>query len=69
MDKLGLDAKPKFLIDEKGRKRGVLISPKDYRRMEELIENLEDTIDLLKAEREAVSFTISLLCRSGICPR
>jgi len=34
-----------------------LLSSKDYRRIEELIEDLEDTIDLLKAEREAVSFT------------
>ena len=57
MDRLELEAKPKFLIDDKGKKRGVLLSPKDYRRIEELIEDLEDTIDLLKAEREAVSFT------------
>ena len=29
---------------------------KDYQRLEELIEDLEDAIDLLQAEEEAVSF-------------
>lgn len=57
MERLALEAKPKFLIDERGKRKGVLISSKDFQRLEELIEDLEDTIDLLKAEREAVSFT------------
>ena len=57
MERLELEAKPKFLIDERGKRKSVLISAKDFQRLEELIEDLEDTIDLLKAEREALSFT------------
>lgn len=56
MERLELEARPKFLVDEKGKRKGVLISSKDFQRLEELIEDLEDTIDLLNAEREAVSF-------------
>jgi hypothetical protein len=57
MERLELERKLKFLIDERGRRKGVLISSKDFQRIEEFIEDLEDIIDLLKAEREAISFT------------
>jgi len=57
METLLPDSKLKFLTDGKGKKTGVLLSLRDFRRIEEQIENFEDTIDLLRAEREAVSFT------------
>ncbi|MDD2717338.1 MAG: hypothetical protein PHW04_15725 [Candidatus Wallbacteria bacterium] len=46
-----------FITDDKGKKKGVIIGLKKYRELMELIENLEDTRDLLKAELEACSFT------------
>ena len=57
MEKLLSDSKLQFMTDGKGKKIGVLLSLRDYRRIEEQIENFEDTIDLLRAEREADSFT------------
>jgi hypothetical protein len=56
MEKDQIDTKPKFIVDLKGRKKGILLSLKEYQRMEEAIEDLEDTVDLLRAEREATSF-------------
>ena len=49
-------AKPKYLIDEKGNKKAVVLDIKEYKSIMELIEDLEDTNDLLRAEREATSF-------------
>ena len=57
MEKLLPDSKLQFMTDGKGKKTGVLLSLRDYRRIEEQIENFEDTIDLLRAEREADAFT------------
>lgn len=49
--------KPKYLIDEEGRKSAVVLNIKEYKSIMKLIENLEDANDLLRAEREATSFT------------
>ncbi|OGW36772.1 MAG: hypothetical protein A2Y97_13700 [Nitrospirae bacterium RBG_13_39_12] len=49
--------KPKYLVDEKGNKKAVVLNFKEYENIMELIEDLEDTNDILKAEREATSFT------------
>jgi len=49
--------KPKYLVDEKGQKKSVVLSFKEYKNILELIEDLEDANDLLKAEREATGFT------------
>jgi hypothetical protein len=57
MDKTMRSARPKFLVDDRGNRKGVLLSLKEFREIEELIEIFEDTIALLKAEREATSFT------------
>ena len=57
MEVQGLESKPKYIVDEKGKKQAVLLTLKDYQKMETIIEDMEDTIDLLRAEREAVSFT------------
>ncbi|MBI5212345.1 MAG: hypothetical protein HY957_03105 [Nitrospirae bacterium] len=48
--------KPKYLVNEKGRKKAVVLDVKEYETIMELIDDLEDANDLLKAEREAVSF-------------
>ena len=50
MERLELETKPKFLVDERGKKKGVLITSRDFQRLEELIEDLEDTIDLLSGK-------------------
>jgi len=47
---------PKFLVDEKGHKKGIILKPDEYKDLIELIDDLEDANDLLKAEREAVEF-------------
>lgn len=49
-------AKPKYLVDEKGHKKAIVLNIKEYKNIIELIENLEDANDLLRAEREATSF-------------
>ncbi len=49
--------KPKYLIDEKGRKTAVVINLKDYNNLLEFIDDLEDANDLLKAEKTAAGFT------------
>lgn len=48
--------KPKYLVDEKGNKKAVVLNFKEYENIMELIEDLEDANDILKAEREATSF-------------
>ncbi|GBE01604.1 hypothetical protein BMS3Abin08_01036 [bacterium BMS3Abin08] len=48
--------KPKYLVDEKGNKKAVVLNIKEYKNTMEVIEDLEDANDLLKAEREATSF-------------
>ncbi len=49
--------KPKYLVDEKGNKKAVVLNFREYENILELIEDLEDANDILKAEREAISFT------------
>lgn len=49
--------KPKYLIDEKGRKTAVVINLKDYNNLLEFIEDIEDANNLLKAEKTATGFT------------
>ncbi|MEI6153386.1 MAG: hypothetical protein WCQ90_04785 [Deltaproteobacteria bacterium] len=51
------NTKPKYLIDENGNKKAVVIGFKEYKYLIDSIEDFEDTIDLLKAEKEAISFT------------
>ncbi len=51
------DLKPRYIIDENGRKTAVVINVKEYDELINFIEDLEDTRDLLKAELEATEFT------------
>jgi len=57
MQSVSETVKPKYLVDEKGNKKAVVLSIKEYESIMELLEDLEDANDLLKAEREATSFT------------
>jgi len=56
MPKIIEDVKPEYIINKKGTKKAVILSLKEYENILELIEDLEDANDLLKAEREAKSF-------------
>ena len=49
-------AKPDYIINKKGDKKAVILSLKEYTALIELIEDLEDTNDLLRAERNATAF-------------
>lgn len=48
---------PKYLTDAKGRKKAVLLDMREYEGVLEVIEDLEDANDLLRAERAAKQFT------------
>ncbi|MBI4691258.1 MAG: hypothetical protein HY754_13495 [Nitrospirae bacterium] len=48
--------KPKYITDEQGHKKSVILGVGEYRNILELIEDLEDANDLLNAERAATSF-------------
>jgi PHD/YefM family antitoxin component YafN of YafNO toxin-antitoxin module len=47
---------PEYIVNQKGAKKAVILTLKKYHSMMELIEDLEDSNDLLRAEREATSF-------------
>jgi len=47
---------PQFLTDAKGRKKSVLLSVADYKRLMEHLEDLEDTLALDEARRTAKRF-------------
>ena len=41
----------KYLIDDKGKKTAVVLDVREYRRLMERLENLEDALDLDEARR------------------
>jgi len=47
---------PEFVVTNKGTKKAVILSLKEYHNLIELLESLEDANDLLRAEREATDF-------------
>lgn len=51
-----LNIKPRYLVDEAGRKTGAVLSMKDYRRLMQRLEDLEDTLALDRAIRTATGF-------------
>ncbi|MBI5561581.1 MAG: hypothetical protein HY894_01820 [Deltaproteobacteria bacterium] len=57
MQNLNAAIKPRYLIDEKGRKTAVVVGVKDYKALLVLIEDLEDANDLMRAEKKAAGFT------------
>lgn len=50
------NVKPQYIINKKGNKKAVILNLKEYEKLLELLEDFEDTNDLLRAEREATSF-------------
>ena len=48
--------KTKYLVDEKNRKRAVVLSLKDYKHLIALIEELEDAIDVDESLRTKTTF-------------
>ena len=51
-----LNIKPKYVVDEKGRKTAVVLSIKDYRALMQRLEDLEDALDLDQAVEAATGF-------------
>ena len=41
-----LNIKPKYVVNEKGRKTAVVLSIKDYRALMQRLQDLEDALDL-----------------------
>ncbi len=46
----------KYLVDSKGRKKAVLLNIKEYSRLLDRLEELQDTLDLDEAVRNAQEF-------------
>ena len=51
-----LKIKPKYVVDEKGRRTAVVLSIKDYRALMQRLEDLEDALDLDQAVETATGF-------------
>lgn len=51
-----VDIKPKYVVDEKGRKTAVVLSIKDYRALMQRLEDLEDALDLDRVVETATGF-------------
>lgn len=45
-----------YLIDERGKRKSVVLSLRDYFKLMEYLENLEDSLDLKKAKESAKGF-------------
>ena len=45
-----------YLVDEKGQKKSVVLSIRNYLRLWEYLEDLEDAVDLKKAKESAKGF-------------
>jgi PHD/YefM family antitoxin component YafN of YafNO toxin-antitoxin module len=48
--------KENFIVNKKGQKRAVVLDLRDYLRLIEHLEDLEDALELDRAERKAKSF-------------
>jgi len=51
-----LNIKPKYLVDQKGRKTAAVLSMRDYRLLMQRLEDLEDALDLDEAVETATDF-------------
>jgi hypothetical protein len=56
----------KYLVDEKGRKKAVLLNIKEYSRLLARLEEMEDTLDLDKAIRQKQGFRNYSEVREGL---
>ncbi len=46
-----------FIVDERGKKTKVVLDIKEFKRLQELLEEYEDALDLKKAIKGAEGFT------------
>ena len=51
-----LNIKPRYLVNENGRRTAAVLSMKDYRMLIQRLEDLEDALDLDEAAETATSF-------------
>ena len=51
-----LSIKPKYLVNEKGRRTAAVLSMKDYRALMQRLEDLEDALELDEAVETATGF-------------
>lgn len=51
-----LSVKPKYLVDEQGKRTAVVLSMRDYRKLLQRLEELEDALDLDEAVEAAKGF-------------
>ena len=51
-----LSVKPKYLVDEQGKRTAVVLSMRDYRSLLQRLEELEDALDLDEAIGTAKGF-------------
>ncbi len=56
MQKITKSTKPRYLTDDKGDKKAIVLSLKEYEKLLDALEDFQDAITLMKAEREATSF-------------
>ena len=61
-----LNIKPKYVVDEKGRKTAVVLSIKDYRALMQRLQDLEDALDLDRAVETATGFRPYMEIRAGL---
>lgn len=47
---------PQYLVDESGKRRSVLLSVRDYRRLLRYIEDMEDALKLDSSRRKSQEF-------------
>ena len=57
--------KPKFVVDDSGKKSAVLLSPKDYERLRSAWEEIQDSKDFAEATRTAKTFASPAQLREG----
>ena len=61
-----LNVKPKYLVNEKGRKTAAVLSMKDYRCLMQRLEDLEDALDLDRAVESAEGFREYAVIRESL---
>ncbi len=56
MEEYYLNINPKYLVDEQGKRTAVVLSMRDYRKLLQRLEELEDALDLDEAVETAKGF-------------
>ena len=61
-----LDIKPKYLVNEKGRKTAAVLSMKEYRALIQRLQDLEDALALDETVETATGFREYAEIRTGL---